>query len=340
MTSIGIIVSDNGYGHARRMVALAPELAARGAAVTLYGEEEALKVFLGRVPEPAGNLQLVDFRTHTSAAGYRDNAPETLRWIDRLPDVGSFDAVVCDNLPEILELRPGAILSGNFFWHDVLPDVPEDYRAGCRALLEKTKPRMIGSEIFAMPEPSETTAFTGVGLFAYGERVHKGGEGLLIASGLGGEAELKAQEMVGLLSRGDQPAGFDRVYVDASLLPDDAPTWMRRASFTPQMYASLKAVVCRPGQGTLTDCYQYSDARTFAFYETGNREMTHVAGRLATLGIGEDCRDAETALQTAITYAGDAGGRDDHRRAVEGLAFDGASVAADFIISEAVSCAE
>ena len=338
MTSIGIIVSDNGYGHARRMVALASELSVRGALVTLFGEEDAFKVFLGRTPNSVDNLKLVDFRTRTSAAGFRNSAPDTLRWIDRLPDMQAFDVVVCDNLPEILERVPDAILSGHFFWHDVLDDAPEEYRADCRALLEAAKPRMIGSEIFAMPEARETTAFTGVGLFSYGESVRKGGEGLLVASGLGGEAELKAREMVARLSREECPVGFDSVYVDASLLPAEPPAWMRRATFTPEMFGQLKAVVCRPGQGTLTDCYQFSEARIFAFYETGNQEMTYVAGRLAALDIGADCPDAEAALQAAIAYAGDAERRDDHRRAVEVLAFDGASVAANFIISEAASC--
>lgn len=338
MTSVGIIVSDNGYGHARRMVALASELSARGAAVTLFGEEDAFKVFLGRIPDFVGNLKLVDFRTHTSAAGFRDSAPETLRWIDRLPAMNAFDAVVSDNLPEILELRPNAILSGNFFWHDVLDDAPEDYRASCRALLETTKPRMIGSEIFAMPLPREATAFTGVGLFAYGESVRNRGEGLLIAAGLGGEAERKAEAMVARLSGQGRPEEFDCVYVDGSLLPDNPPGWMRRATFTPEMFGRLKAIVCRPGQGTLTDCYQFSEARIFAFYESGNLEMSHVAATLAALDIGEDCRDAETALTAAIAYVGDGEKRDGHRRAVEGLVFDGAGVAANFIISEAASC--
>ena len=70
------------------------------------------------------------------------------------------------------------------------------------------------------------------------------------------------------------PGEYRRVHVDSELLPENPPNWMVGADFSVNMYCRLKAAVCRPGLGVVTDLMTVGAGIT-PILENGNVEMAH-----------------------------------------------------------------
>ena len=83
-----------------------------------------------------------------------------------------------------------------------------------------------------------------------------------------------------LLQLGPEP--YERVHVDPELIPPNRPAWMVQADFSVDMYCSLRAAVCRPGLGVVTDLLTVGSGITPVF-EQGNAEMRHNAVVLNTI---------------------------------------------------------
>jgi hypothetical protein len=269
---------------------MAKEREGRGNRVTLFAPVSGFDRLTRAVPSLRG-LSVRDFATGTHPQRIRQGLAAATQWLDRLPCLNGFDTVLCDNLPEILGRRPDAVLSAQFFWHDVLEDTAPDYAAHCQALLERHVPVIIGSSLFAMDEVRMQPRFTPVGLHQIPELVearrHVAPEqrtDLLVTGGTTGIVRDQLSQIIGeLLVRGRAP--YARVHVDPELMPPAAPPWMVVADFSLAMFCKVRDAICRPGLGVVTDLLTVG-ARLFIVHEEGNREMRHNAQVIVRHGLG------------------------------------------------------
>ncbi len=325
-----LIACANGLGHVRRCAALANALVTMGAAATLFAPAAAVKRILVSSGAVA-RFDTVPFDTQTSAEALQGGRWSACRWTERLPRLETFDLVISDNLPDILGVRPDAVLSGNFLWHRSLPDVHPVYRSMAQRLLSGHRPPMIVYGPFLDCGLAEEVQVIQVGLPRLEKPVPGRRRRVLISSGLGGKDTDRVRDQIEMIARGPRPP-VDEVVVEPSLLPAHAPVWFRSASFSPEMYGTLVAAVCRPGMGTLTECL-IAGARVFAYYGADTDEMRHNARWLTELGVGTGFLDVAEAWEAALYYLLDPVAQKRHASAVGVLACDGAEAAARILFA-------
>lgn len=279
-----IIACDHGLGHVRRCALMARDLELRGQDVTLFAPSESVSKLQRAIPFTKG-LTVENLVTNTSADRIKRGLPDAIEWLGRLPSLEEFDTVVCDNFPEILTCRPDAIISAQFFWHDVIEGASPDYVEFCRKMLAQHKPAVIGCGQFAMEVVRNQPGFRPVGLYKNPELV-AASEGttpkqrneLLVSGGTTISARNQLQSVVDeLLETG--PGSYQRVNVDSELMPPSAPRWMVAADFSVSMFCRLKTAICRPGLGLVTDLLTVG-AMIIPVYENGNTEMEYNASVL------------------------------------------------------------
>lgn len=277
--SCAIVVCDHGLGHVRRCALMAKEREKTGEQVTLFAPHASVERLQRAVPSIAG-LTVSDFATRTTQERVREGLPVVIEWLDRLPNLDGFDTVICDNLPEILARRADAIISAQFFWHDVIEGVSTDYAEYCEQLLDRHKPMVIGCDLFAMDAVRKQPGFKPVRLYQIPELVAAAKAtpmeqrtDLLVTGGTTPAVREQLQKVISdLLQHG--PGEYRWVHVDPELLPENARDWMVGADFSVGMYCRLKAAVCRPGLGVVTDLLTVG-ASIFPLIELGNGEMAH-----------------------------------------------------------------
>lgn len=292
MTRVAVVACDHGLGHVRRAALVARELRARGAAVTLLAPPEHVARAERALPT-AEPLDVLDLATATTPEALRAGEARATRWVERLPDLDRYDAVVADTLPEILEVRPDAVLVAQFWWHDVLEDVDAAYRDRAAALLAEHRGPVLGSVPFAMPAVTGLAGFVPVGLHAPGERtapVDGRARRTLLVSG-GTTPALRARLRAFVAGLAELAEGvllpFDEVAVDPDLLPSGAPGRLRAFAFDAADHARLAAALVRPGLGTVTDLLQHG-VPMICVREGGNAELVHNARAIEANGWGID----------------------------------------------------
>lgn len=295
-----VVLAANGLGHARRMLGVLGCFVERGGAVdlTIVGEPwqraAARGWRAGELVEAHGarwHHGIVEPGVRWSTAGdrYRDGA--LLQWearLDDVPELGTADVVVSDNLVGVLTRRPDALLAASFLWSDVLdaidPSSPEveafvDHE---RELLAAHQPEMLCVRDLVMPGVLERTRPHPVGWMCEDPSLPStppadGGAVAVLGGGTGAADDL-LRAAAGALADAGTP-----VLTGDSLTGTGLPRFDR----TPAAWRSVAAVVCRPGAGTLTDCVRWQ-VPVVCVDEGGNAEMTHNAVRISALGFGVD----------------------------------------------------
>jgi hypothetical protein len=326
MPTVAIIACGNGFGHVRRCLLIAEALAGHGAGVTLFAPALAIQ----RIDRSVGvsdRLTIVDFDTATSAESLRAAEADTAHWEQRLPPLDRFDVVLCDNLPEVLAVRQDAILSGNFLWHQALPDIATEIRVRAEALLAQHRPLMITYGPFAAKQLKYAVRCLPVSLIQARRQV-AGDErnALLITCGNSHAMWSETKSLIALVASGPKPTVAE-VFVEPDLLPADAPVWMGAADYSLAMYDRLLCAIARPGMGTVSDCLA-SGVRVFAFHEQGNFEMADNSRQLEVLEVGECCADGSDAWSRASVYLQNIQGRSAPTDAFDRLEFGGTETAA------------
>lgn len=342
MKRIAIIACDNGLGHVRRCYLIGLELAKKGVLVELFAPKKSFEKFKSLFESHAG-LKNINFSTGTSSGRLLQLDPFSLNWHCRLPDMSIYDEVVSDNLPEILYVRPDAILSGHFFWHEDLEGISTGYKQDCQELIELHKPIVMATELFASTTLCSLKNFIPVGLYIYGNQnidVLKG-DALLITGGATSSLRVEMQRLVQFFIL-NGPGRFTTIYVDSALMfqssevKDDKslPEWMELATYDVAMYKRVLVAICRPGVGTITDLLQYG-GKAYCVYESGNKEMLVNARRLEKRGLGVSVGDPRSIEQFASTLDkyGD-GDRVKFSKSLNMLHFDGVSKAAMIILGD------
>lgn len=340
MKSCAIIACDNGLGHVRRCFLIGRELAKHGIRTDLFAPSAKYKKF-EKLFNPDPLLRNIDFATHTTAESLMKGERVATHWHQRLPHMADYDAVLCDNLPEILNIRTDAILSGHFLWHHAIEGINPLYREAAQNLIHRFKPTIIASKLFATIEISSLLNYMPVGLYVSDHpRIEDLSGGNLLISG--GSTSAMHSDLGGMVERlfnhGEEP--FETVFIDPGIMSNkkfckkkNLPSWIRIADYSPVMYRAVTAAVCRPGVGTVTDLLQQG-GRPFCVYENRNNELTGNAIALASARVGCDCKFPEIALKQAKEYASDLSARSRHIQALSEVDFDGVSAAVRIICNE------
>jgi hypothetical protein len=285
MSTTAIISCDHGLGHLRRSILFAGKLG-REEMVHIYAPRESV-LKLSESMEIPDNIHFIDLRTRSTPEGFRGKLDRITQWVDQLQSLDTYETVICDNLPEILLVRPDAIISAQFFWHDVIEGVSPDYNSMCQRLLHLHNPLVIGCATFSMDAVKRCNRYVPASMYEIPEltvaaRGNRGkGKGLLIS---GGSTEILKPRLTKIVEEFAQkrPKDFDRVFVDRYTMPSSAPDWMVLADFSISMYLAIRAAICRPGLGVVTDLLTVG-AHIAPVYEVGNREMRHNSLIIKTL---------------------------------------------------------
>lgn len=283
-----IISCDHGFGHMRRCALMATELEKQGHHVILFAPLDSFGRLQSAMPCVKG-LTVRGLETRTTPNTLGGCFSRAIQWLEQLPNLDKFDNVVCDNLPEILACRSDVTISAQFFWHDVINGVSPEYVDFCNVLLKQHKPVVIGCAMFSMDSVKKQPNYKPVKLYKNPDLVAADKNiprsmrtDLLVTGGTTPSARVRLLQVVDYLLK-TGPAHYSVVHVDHELMPKSRPKWMLRADFSVEMYCRLKAAICRPGLGVVTDLLTVG-ATVFPVYESGNLEMTHNANMLRHYG--------------------------------------------------------
>ena len=139
---------------------------------------------------------------------------------------------------------------------------------------------MISSSLFASKYLKTYTHLNEVGIFSDSDSfqslaVNHSKNDVLIAGGRDGDIVSQAKNLIMWLSQ-EKEVIFDTVWVEPSLFPKKPQHWMKKATFTKQMYQTLAASVIRPGVGTVTDSL-LSKSKVFLYYEFAKNHNNSLA---------------------------------------------------------------
>lgn len=332
-----IIACDHGLGHVRRCYLVARALVQRGFRVDLLAPRRKYEIFatlFGRLD----GLRNIDFASQTRPEQLKQLSPETVEWYKRLPSLEFYDLVLSDNLPEVLAIRPDTVLSGHFFWHDALSDLPKIYCEKVDTWLRDYSPWVIATDLFASPLVKAQPKYYPVGLFLHHKRqpIALQAKALLVSGGSTSVLSDRLTQTILTIAE-TKPDGIEGIYTDSNLLQacgleKSRPSWIQVATYDDAMYGQVASAICRPGIGTITDLLAHG-GRPFCVYEPDNLEVMRNAKALEALCVGEECRDLNVALQQVITYNSNIHLRQYHLHTLNMLNFNGVSQVTEFLLN-------
>ncbi len=325
---VALVACDHGFGHVRRVVLFAQALVVKGIDVTIFAPRAVVFKFID--PQDL-DFTVIDFKTHTTIEGLIKGEETSANWHKNLESLANFDLVLSDNLPEILDLRPDAILSGGFLWHQALPKMNKSMAERAEQLIQTHKPAMISTRLFADSRLRKELDPHLIGLSVVGTKSQQVGQDLLIACGATNIMGAHFKQAIAEFAQYDAELPFSTVWVDEKLLPPSPPHWMKAARFDETLYERTLACICRPGVGTLTDAL-WHNARVFCVSEQGNNEMDFNTEQVTLADVGVGCKTVAHAIEQAMSYARQPNEIDKHIKAIERIDFDGVSQMAEFIL--------
>ena len=326
--NIAILVCDNGFGHMRRSLSIALNLTKFGHTVEIFGNkvgyENVVKAFkLKNIP-----FRFIESNFSYNLKYFTNGFPEKFSIKQNFPDLDNYDFVLSDNILEVLEIRPDTILIAQFFWHEIIPKVNQEYKSKCRNLIQETSPIIFGDKYFSMRHIKESFNYVPVGLHAlnllkdrsYTEE-KESRKNLLISGG-------NTQYAKNLFSRYIQYiiknpiTDVDIVFVDKNIMPSKFPSWIKEATFDQEMYKSLIACICRPGLGTITENIYYG-VKVFTLFEDDNLEMIHNSIALKKLNLGENLLSIDSFNEQICNFIKNKGQIHKHFSNCESIDFEG-----------------
>lgn len=273
---------------------------------------------------------LVDFNTKTNIKNWTSG--EIPLWHKTIGDLDSFDIVVSDNLPEILEIRNDAWLSGSFFWHEIIPKYPHKLKKYYRDMLISNKPKMISTSYFSHNYLREYTQLYEVGI--YGNCLSSKSQirsDILISCGMGGGIMDETKFFINNLKK-FKVVPFRRVWVEPDIYPEDAPNWMIKAIYKTEMFEKLIASIIRPGVGTVSESL-LAGVKIFAFFEENNIEMQLNIGFLEEYELGVNSKTIEQAWSDSIHYLNNKKKQDSFVKKLKEIEFNGEKKAAQVLLN-------
>jgi len=270
---IGIVVCNNGYGHIRRQSIIAAELIYRRHNVVMYAPIHSLKNMGSDLVNYCR-----DFNTHTCASDWMQG--NSSKWLKSIGSMCEYDAVISDNLIDILSVRPDAIISGSFFWHKTL-DLPMHVIENQEKLLTEHEPTIISNKYFSPDYIRSRKNFVPIGFIEKGivarryKQRHKN-KSVLLTIGMGrsdSETLMKHYIIDVVEGRSFNFRQFDKIYIESRMFNNSLPPNFVRAKFDEPMFEDLDVVIGRPGMGIITECAT-RNIDYISILESSNSEMT------------------------------------------------------------------
>ena len=289
MTRISYIVCDHGLGHLRRACLVACELKTLGLSVTIYSPISNFQRLLRANPQ-FRDISCIPFHTNTSKQSIGGYQSPSAFLLSRLSCLPLADIVVSDNLPDVLYLRPDAVILAHFFWHDIfkLRTFFNGYLFSCDHILTLHRPTIIGSGLFAMPYVKRQAGFKHVGLFTdfnteYARESYE--KSLLITAGTTPMLRKTLLSVACFIIR-SKPISLFKLYLDPDIYTTGMPTWVVAADYTISMFSRISIAICRPGLGIVSELLARR-IYILALHELDNAEMYYNSVVLEQVGAGQ-----------------------------------------------------
>ena len=281
--SVALIACSNGYGHTRRILSIYMELKKKNIGATIFAKKKILNdlIKIYNLETPIFN----DFDSCTQIENLVSGS--AIDWENKLPSIKKFKIIISDNLPDILNLRYDAILSGSFFWHMALKNIHPKIKKKHEYLISKYKPTMISSNLFTPNYIEKKTHLYKVGLFKFRNIKIKtqNKQNLLISFGSNNK-KINYEKILNIISNDQQINNqFKKILIEPALFKNNMPKNFIKATYDNKMYESLKLALVRPGIGTLTDLLHHK-IKIISFYEKNNSEMSFNAKVLRENNLG------------------------------------------------------
>jgi hypothetical protein len=310
---IAVFVCSNGLGHLRRVVAISAFILKNEyqGIIDLYASFDQIKLLKNWSEMSyilnSKSVNFFDFVYPSLPQNKVIDSYSTKDWLRfKVPDLSSYDIVWSDNIVSILESRPDTILTGSFFWHEVLSAYSNDssflsFLKEQESIVKTVIPLMAGNQYFSTPGVQNDTNFFPVGLYRYSIVLkEKKMNAILISCGLGGEEEDEVRVAIDRIIK-ENIIPPEILYVEPRLLPEKYPKWILKADYSNEMFLNCNAVCIRPGMGTISDSL-IARCRIFAFSNTTSFEMDHNCFILEKMSIGERCYNPFDAYLKALNY--------------------------------------
>lgn len=309
---ICVFVCNNGLGHIRRVVAISSFILKnkKNVYIDAFLSLESLKlmkswpesIFFKNHPK----VKIINF-TYPKIFKKHTSDPSINDWLSiQVPNLEIYDIVWSDNILDILEYRPDTKITGSFLWHETMNNFKSmqilKFIERQKDLLKKHRPKMAGVEYFSTKTVKQKTDFYPVGLYKYSSIIgKKKGRNILMSCGLAGEEERITKSTIEfIIDNNLEPP--QTLFVEPRLLPRKYPKWIKKASFSAEMFNSCIAACIRPGIGTISDSL-VNHLKIFAFSTFLSHEMLHNCKILEKLKLGVKCLDPLSAYFDAISYA-------------------------------------
>ena len=312
--SIAAIACSNGLGHSRRIVAISSFLFKNGfkGNIDLFISKDAKNAFKNwsefEYLKKNDSANFIDF-FYPNLQSEKFEKLSDKSWNNiSIPNLSSYDLVWSDNILQILNVRPDAVLTGSFLWHEVFSKKEnnnseiKNFIKDQKEILKKYKPRMAGNEYFVTDEVKNNTKFVPVGLYRYNINLSKKNKrGIILSCGLGGEElDITKNAVNKIIENNIIPPDF--LYLEKRILPKKYPSWIKPANFSDKMFHDSVAACIRPGLGTVSDSL-INNLRLFTFSEPNSFEMYHNGKVIVDMGLGEYNNDPYSSYINAVKYA-------------------------------------
>lgn len=324
MKRLAVVVCNSGLGHINRVLHLIDLLCRRSPGrleIVVFVDLTKLHKFPALFDKLEVQKNKVNF--FDIQAGVLEYEQEFIAKYKN--ELEQADIIWSDNLIFPLKYRKEVFLTGSFLWFEVMPEHAEMKRE--EEVFFSRQPILIGNKDFTVPRLQAMSSFVGVGIYNYFPDLNKernGSQGILLSCGGTEGARGYFQSQLPKVRKILKEIGGEaEIFVEQDFYADLAGPGVKPADFSHRMFKSVAAAVIRPGMGTVCDTLS-SGGRIFAFCEEEkNFEVRHNSLVLEKLDVGFKCDSIDRALHSALEYLKNAPAREEHRKALRKLDFNG-----------------
>lgn len=298
--NLSIIVCSNGYGHLKRVLNVVNVLVKRKnyIGITIFCSEIHKQFALHQKNFQVSND--VNFITELSNNEPTFTSPNGLtvakynKWCTDLSQnkvLKQSHLIVSDNHVTPAFFFKHVILMGSFLWSDVNQYKSNDIvtiNLHEQTFLQTNVLEVMCLKTMAMESLKKQTHPIFLPWFCsrYNKRhIYKKENSILVTGGGTAVLNDKIIELCKHLAKKDKNLNL---FVDSNLfklVENHHASKIKLFDFSDASFAKLKAVICRPGIGILTDCVRYT-IPPICLHDNSNNEITHNSNRIKNLGLG------------------------------------------------------
>jgi UDP:flavonoid glycosyltransferase YjiC (YdhE family) len=352
---ISFIVCSNGFGHFKRVLGVAQALieANKNCEITIFCSNKYIDLINNVQP----NFRIdsdKNIRFNKSISRFEINFlkikagsySKYQKWVQVIAankKLIESNLIVSDNQIAPLNAFNNVILMGSFIWHDLIKSSVLDYKmiiALEKKILKAYEPKILCLRSMAMDNLSKNTIPVFAPWFTekYESRFSSKDNSVLITGG--GTSlfdDVLIQILNYLLTLDEQLI----IHLDSKLFnkyssPNDR---VKLFSFKDDDFCRLKAIICRPGIGILTDCVKYN-IPVIALNDNSNLEISSNALNVERLELGVLINIKKSYYLNPstqiITLLNNNSALENFRMTIEKQECNGSRFAANYLLSQCI----